>query len=144
MKLRIRYVCISNFYVIAATDNCYLLWSYTTQKAALISCKFLNFTSSHFIDPLFLAKHFHVKAFGIGSNNLLNVSHDDEGDIIIENPEKNVDRITCLASSKHSLIIGRESGVVYQFTLPDCYTVRTLVLESKVGPQKISINCNNT
>lgn len=85
-----------------------------------------------------------MKAFCIGSNNLLNVSYDNEGDVIIEAPDKNVDRITCIAASKHSLIIGRESGIIYQFTLPDCYTVRTLMLESKVGAQKIAINCNNT
>lgn len=85
-----------------------------------------------------------MKAFSIGSNNVLNVSYEEEGEIIIENPEKNVDRITSIAASKHSLIIGRESGVIFQFTLPDCYTVRTLMLESKVGAQKIAINANNT
>lgn len=93
---------------------------------------------------IFSAKNFHVKAFSIGSNTLLNVSYDDEGDIVVENPEKNIDRITCIATSKHSLIIGRESGVIYQFTLPDCYTVRTLMLDSKVGAQKIIINSNDT
>lgn len=72
------------------------------------------------------------------------MSYDDEGDVLVDNPEKTVDRITCIAASKHSLIVGRESGIIYQFTLPDCYTVRTLMLESKIGAQKIAINCNNT
>lgn len=35
----IRYVCINSFYVIAATDYCYLLWSYSTQKATYVSGK---------------------------------------------------------------------------------------------------------
>lgn len=92
----------------------------------------------------FLAKSFHIKAFSIGSNTALSVSYDDDGDVVIENLDKNIDRITCIAASKDTLIIGRETGVIYQFTLPDCYTVRTLMLDSQIGPQKIAINCNDT
>lgn len=37
VKMHIRHVGINNFYVIAASDHCYLIWSYDMQKPLFTS-----------------------------------------------------------------------------------------------------------
>lgn len=91
----------------------------------------------------FAVIHSQFRAYNIDNINPLMVSQDKDGKIEIENYKgKYEDRITCMACSKYMLIIGRESGILHQYSLPDGSLIKRHVLTSK--PHKIAINCNNT
>lgn len=91
----------------------------------------------------FSVRHSKLRAFNIDNINPLKVTITDDGIIELEtNKQKYEDGITCMTCSKYLLLVGRESGIIHQYSLPDGTLVKRHVLSNK--PYKIAINCNNT
>lgn len=52
------------------------------------------------------------------------------------------DPICCIAVSEKMLIIGRESGIIQQYTIPHVALIHKIKMNLR--PHKFSINCNSS
>lgn len=129
VDLKPKYVGMNSTHVVIADQSQFLLWQYHTPKSTLHGLK-------HKKD-----KRFHVDDNPSGVNEVLS----DLDRVSYEPPVKNVptkDAICCIAASDKILLIGRESGTIQEYVLPNVAICNRHSFINRAC--KISINCNST
>lgn len=129
--LRPLFLAMNNSYVVIASKDQFLLWQYHTPKG---------------IAAVHLAKQkrekrFHVDDSPSGVVEVLN-DLDRNGFELPVDDAPTSDPICCLAISEAVLLIGRESGLIQEYTVPHVALCNRYQQSSRVS--KIAINCNST
>lgn len=129
--LRPQFVAMNAQYVAIASKDHFLLWNYHTPKgaSALHGAKARK------------DKRFHIDDTPSGAVEVLN-DLDKGGYEPPINNSVTQDPICCLALSDKLILIGRESGVVVEYSIPNVAVRHRHKLESRA--YKISINSNST
>lgn len=125
------FITMNSTYVIIASRDQFLLWHYHTPKGA---------SSLHGMKQR-KDKKFHIDDSPSGVAEVLN-DLDRAG---YEQPVSEVqsqDPICCITASERLLLIGRESGAIQEYTIPNVALCNRHILPTKAC--KISINCNST
>jgi WD repeat-containing protein 35 len=129
IDLKPLFITMNSTFVIVANQSQFLLWHYHTPKSSV-----------HGIKPK-KDKRYHIDDNPSGVAEVLNDL--DRGSY--EPPVKNVptkDPICCVACSDKVLLIGRESGMIQEYVLPNVVICNRHNTQNR--PSKISINCNST
>lgn len=129
IDLKPQYVAMNSSHVIVASQSQFLLWQYHTPKSSMHGLKQKK------------DKRFHIDDNPSGVNEVLS----DLDRVSYEPPIKNVptkDSICCIAASDKIMLIGRESGVVQEYVLPNVAICNRHTFANRAC--KISINCNST
>ncbi|XP_055618976.1 WD repeat-containing protein 35 [Toxorhynchites rutilus septentrionalis] len=131
IDIRPNFVAMNSVHVIVASKDQFMLWHYHTPKGAS-------------------SLHSNVKAkadrkYHIDDTPALDVLNDLDANNTYDIPSKtdpSQDPICCIAASENLLLVGRESGLIHEYTLPH------LVLRNRHYMQtrsyKMAINCNST
>lgn len=129
--LRPDFLAINSSYVVIASKDQFLLWQYHTPKG---------------IAAVHLAKQrrekrFHIDDTPSGVVEVLN-DLDKSGFELPINDTPTKDPICCVAVSEAVLLIGRESGLVQEYTVPQVALCNRYNMPTRAS--KIAINCNST
>lgn len=129
--LRPHFLAVNSSYVLVATKEQFLLWQYSTPKG---------------IAAVHVGKHrrekrFHVDDTPSGVVEVLN-DLDRSGFELPVNDSPTTNPICCVAISEAVLLIGRESGLIQEYTVPHVALCNRYNLTTR--PSKIAINCNST
>lgn len=130
VDLKPQFITMNNSHVIVANQSQFLIWQYYTPKSTL-----------HGMKQKKQNKRFHIDDSPSGVNEVLS----DLDRISYEPPVKNIptkDEICCLAASDKILLIGRDSGTIQEYVLPNIAICNRHNLSNRAC--KISINCNST
>lgn len=129
IDLKPQFVSMNSSHVIVASQSQFLLWQYHTPKSSMHGLKQKK------------DKRFHIDDNPSGVNEVLS----DLDRVSYDPPIKNVptkDSICCIAASDKIMLIGRESGVVQEYVLPNVAICNRHTFANRAC--KISINCNST
>lgn len=118
--------------IISASKNNFIIWKFRTPRSAS-----LNINSRLRKDKLY-----HIDDTPTGVTEVIQDLDRDGSFETPINTKATTDPICCLASSENFLLIGRESGMIQRYTLPQITLTNRYTTSSR--PQKISINCNST
>lgn len=129
--LRPHFLSINSSYVVIASKEQFLLWQYHTPKriAAVHLAKQRR------------EKRFHVDDTPSGVVEVLN-DLDKSGFELPVNDSPTSDPICCVAISEAVLLIGRESGLLQEYTVPQVALCNRYNMPTRAS--KIAINCNST
>ncbi|XP_063704292.1 WD repeat-containing protein 35 [Culicoides brevitarsis] len=126
-----KFITMNSTYVIVASQDQFLLWHYHTPKGA---------SSLHGMKQR-KDKKFHIDDTPAGVAEVLN-DLDRAGYEPPVSEMQSHDPICCIAASERLLLIGRESGAIQEYTIPNVALCNRHILPTKAC--KISINCNST
>ncbi|BES89666.1 WD repeat-containing protein 35-like [Nesidiocoris tenuis] len=132
MDIEPLYVAINSSHVFAASKDNFLIWHFTTPKTQST----LGLSGSrHRKDRLY---HIDDTPSGVAE-----VIQDlDKSYQPNTNMQETGDPICCLAVSEKILIIGRESGALQRYSLPQVALVQRYSLTTR--PQSLAINCTSS
>lgn len=129
VDLKPQFVSMNTSHVIIANQSQFLLWQYHTPKSTLHGLKQKK------------DKRFHIDDNPSGVSEVLS----DLDRVSYDPPVKNIptkDAICCIAASDKILLIGRESGTIQEYVLPNVAICNRHSFGNRAC--KISINCNST
>lgn len=129
--VRPSFLGINSSFVAVASKNQFLLWHYNTPKGV----------ASLHLSKMRRDKRFHIDDNPSGVVEVLN-DLDRTGYDLPVNDAPTTDPICCLAISEVVLLIGRESGLLQEYTVPQVALCNRYNMP--VRPSKIAINCNST
>lgn len=127
--LRPHFLSINSSYVVIASKEQFLLWQYHTPKRIAAVAKQRR------------EKRFHVDDTPSGVVEVLN-DLDKSGFELPVNDSPTSDPICCVAISEAVLLIGRESGLLQEYTVPQVALCNRYNMPTRAS--KIAINCNST
>lgn len=129
--LRPHFLAINSSYVVVASKDQFLLWHYHTPK---------GIASVHLAKQR-REKRFHVDDTPSGVVEVLN-DLDKSGFELPVNDSPTADPICCVAISEAVLLVGRESGLVQEYTVPQVALCNRYTMATRAS--KMAINCNST
>lgn len=125
------YMAMTSNTVIVASKNNFLIWNFRTPRnAALHTAK---------IRP---DKVYHIDETPTGVTEVIQDLDRDRSFEAPTNMKPTMDPICCLSATEKILLIGRESGMIQKYSLPQVTLINRYTTATK--PQKISINCDST
>jgi WD repeat-containing protein 35 len=126
-----QFITMNSTHVIIANQSQFLLWQYHTPKSTMHGMKQKK------------DKRYHIDDTPSGVNEVLSdldrVSYEPSNKII-HNTTK--DPICSIASSDKVLLVGRESGMIQEYVLPNVAICNRHSLQNRI--YKMAINCNST
>lgn len=137
-ELRPNFLAINSQYVVIASKEQFLLWLYHTPKGIAVHLAKSSGGHGHKKDD----KLFHVDD---NPSGVVEVLQDlDKGGTfeIPVNTGATSDPICCLALSEKILLIGRESGIVQEYTVPHVALCNRYTMNARAS--KMAINCHST
>lgn len=130
--LRPDFLAINSSYVLVASKEQFLLWQYHTPK---------GIAAVHLAKQQRREKRFHIDDTPSGVVEVLN-DLDKSGFELPVNDAPTGDPICCVAISETVLLIGRKSGLVQEYTVPQVALCNRYNLPTRAS--KIAINSNST
>lgn len=132
IDLPLQFVAMNSQYVVAASKDHFLLWHYHTPKGAstLHNAKGRK------------DKRYHIDDTPSGVVDVINDLDKAAGFELPPNVHATVDPICCVAISESLLLVGRESGIVHEYSVPNVALRNRHTLSHR--PNKIAINCNSS
>lgn len=131
IDLKPQFVGMNSTHVIVASKDHFLLWHYHTPKGS---------SSLHGVKGR-KEKRFHIDDTPSGVADVLN-DLDKGGYEAPMSTEPTKDPICCLAVSEKILLIGRESGLIQEYTVPHVALCNRYTVPNRA--YKIAINCNSS
>ncbi|XP_063218863.1 WD repeat-containing protein 35 isoform X3 [Bacillus rossius redtenbacheri] len=132
MNIEPLWIAMNTSYVFAASHDNFLLWHYKTPKAR----SSIHIPSSHQRKE----RLYHVDDAPSG---IAEVIQDlDRSYEPSTNLQRTVDPICCMTASDKVLLIGRESGTLQRYSLPQVALTNRYSLFCR--PHKLALNCNST
>ncbi|XP_049547434.1 WD repeat-containing protein 35 [Anopheles darlingi] len=131
LDIRPEFITMNSSHVIVASKDHFLLWHYHTPKGA---------STLHANLKVKRDRKYHID-----DTPALEVLNDLDSKTAQEIPSKvdpSQDPICCIASSESLLLIGRESGLIHEYTLPHLVLRNRHYLQNR--SYKLAINCNST
>ncbi|XP_065214168.1 WD repeat-containing protein 35 [Planococcus citri] len=133
MDLKPIWVCINSTHIFAASQENFIVWHYITPKSRSSMFKLGN--ASHKKERLY---HIDDTPSGVAE-----VIQDlDKNFEFSSRSQPTKDPICCMTCSNKTLLIGRRSGTIQRYTLPQVALIQRFALSTR--PQSIAINCNST
>eukprot|EP00899_Mesostigma_viride_P008010 jgi/Mesvir1/1720/Mv21173-RA.1 len=128
------YLCMTDFHVVAASDEVVFVWQYRTAVSKLSSA----------LDAMGGVRR---KEGGGGRERMFHI------DVLPTNEQGGVEKfkrplhptedpIACICASEKVLMVGRESGIVHGYGLPHLTLENKYILRCR--PQVLALNCNST
>ncbi|XP_076282876.1 intraflagellar transport protein Oseg4 [Lasioglossum baleicum] len=125
------WVSITNSLVITASKNNFLLWNYRTPRNG----------SLHASKPK-REKIYHIDETPTGVTEVIQDLDKDRSFETPINTKATMDPICCLSASETVLLIGRESGMIQRYSLPQVTLMNRYNTTCKL--YKIAINCDSS
>ncbi|XKL59501.1 hypothetical protein PGB90_000517 [Kerria lacca] len=133
MDLKPMWVSMNNTYVFAASQENFIMWHYLTPKSR---SSMFKINGSRFKKE----RLYHVDDTPSGVAEVIQDLDKNFEESSIAQPTK--DPICCITCSDKILLIGRRSGIIQRYTLPQVALIQRLILSSK--PQCMALNCNSS
>lgn len=132
IDLPLQFVAMNSQYVVAASRDHFLLWHYHTPKGA---------STLHNIKGR-KDKRYHIDDTPSGVVEVINDLDKAGGFELPPNTHATVDPICCVAISESILLVGRESGSIHEYSVPNVALRNRHSLSNR--PNKMAINCNSS
>jgi len=126
LSLEPLHVCVTSSYAFAASRETVLAWRYRTARAPASTAR----TGAQRGEQLF-----HVDESPTGVGNIGGLDS-------LQNASSTQDPICCIGASDKVLIVGRESGTLQRYSLPNIALTHRYSLATK--PHRLAVNCNST
>ncbi|XP_066601241.1 WD repeat-containing protein 35 [Prorops nasuta] len=125
------WVTMTNNIVVAASKNNFLLWNFRTPRNSMLHSNRVR-----------KDKIYHIDETPTGVNEVIQDLDKDRSFEAPINTKPTSDPICCLAATEKILLIGRESGMIQRYTLPQITLTNRYTTSCKLS--KIAINCNSS
>lgn len=135
IELEPLWVTMSNSTVVAASKNQFLVWNFRTPRSTSLNASRNQRRS----------RVFHVDDTPTGVTQIIR-DLDKEGNVFETpvNKKMTMDAISCIAVTDKILLVGRESGMIQRYSLPQITLTNRYNISAMRRPSQIAINCNST
>lgn len=131
VDIKPQYITMNSTHVIIANQSQFLLWQYHTPKSTMHGMKQKK------------DKRYHIDDTPSGVNEVLSdldrISYEPTNKVMSTTTK---DPICSIASSDKVLLVGRESGMIQEYVLPNVAICNRHTLQNRI--YKMAINCNST
>ncbi|XP_015110553.1 WD repeat-containing protein 35 [Diachasma alloeum] len=131
LDLEPSWITMTSNSVIAASKNNFVIWNFRIPKSASLSSSRMRKDRMYHVDDT--------------PTGVTEVIQDLDRDRSFETPvnkKATMDPICCVGASEKILLVGRESGMIQRYSLPQVTLTNRYTVASR--PQRISINCDSS